>query len=289
MKKTMFYAAILLLASCGSKPEKLAYTPTDADQEIADYLKDKEWEPVREESGLYVYTEKEGSSEKPKPSDYVTIFYKGYLLDGTVFDATEENPITYPLSGFIEGWKKGIPHFGKGGKGKIIVPPTLGYGSVENGPIPANSVMVFDIELVDFNAAPPAPKPNKTGDYSTEIKAYLEKNNLKAKETESGLFIIMEKEGGKEKPTLNQFLTLNYEGYLMDGSSFDGTNGKPTTFPFPMSQLIQGWQEGIPYFGRGGKGKLIIPPYIGYGERGSAKIPANSILVFDIELIDFKD
>ncbi|MFD1551284.1 hypothetical protein DNU06_12815 [Putridiphycobacter roseus] len=289
MKKTMLYAAVLLLASCGSKAEKLDYTPTDSDQEIATYLEDKEWEPVREKSGLYVYTEKEGGSEKPKASDFVTIFYKGYLLDGTVFDATEENPITYPLSGFIPGWKEGIPHFGKGGKGKIIVPPSLGYGSVDNGPIPANSVMIFDIELVDFNGAPPAPKLNNTADYSAEIKAYLAENNLKAKETESGLFIIIEEEGGKEKPTVNQFLTLNYEGYLMDGSSFDGTKGTPTTFPFPMTQLIKGWQEGIPYFGKGGKGKLIIPPYIGYGERGSAKIPANSILVFDIELIDFKD
>ena len=296
MKKALLYLPALLLMACsgGEEIEELDYVETAYDKEIKTYLADKSWSPERQESGLYVYVEKEGSAEKPGLSDYLTLKYEGYLLDGTVFDGTGGEAIAFPFptSDLILGWQEGIPNFGIGGVGKLICPPELGYGDRAAGAIPPNSVLVFDIEIVDFSAEPPAPQIDMSVDYSAEIDAYIAEKGLKGGEkTETGLYVFVEEAGSVEKPTNNSYLTLNYEGYLLDGTAFDGTGGTPTSFSFPLGGTILGWQEGIPYFGKGGNGKLIIPPYIGYGPNDAAggKIPGNSVLVFDFEIIDFTD
>ncbi len=122
--------------------------------------------------------------------------------------------------------------------------------------------------------------------YSEDIKNYMTEKGLEGKETETGLFVVIENPGkGGEKPSSTDDVTIHYKGYLLDGTQFDGTEDAPASFP--LNQLILGWQEGIPHFSKGGKGKLIIPPFLGYGDRQVGDIPPNSILVFDIELLDF--
>lgn len=285
MKKFLYILPALALLSCGGGESSEDQTPENPiDAEIQEFLKDKDWKPERQESGLYIYKEVEGSAEKPNSESYLTLNYEGRLLDGTVFDGTNGSPVTFdfPVSGLIDGWQEGIPQFGKGGKGKLIVPPNLGYGDREVGFIPASSILVFDIELIDFAQEPPMPE-----DYSEEIEAYIQENKMgEFEKTESGLYMQIKNEGG-EKPTLDHFLTLEYKGYLFDGTVFDGTDGEPITFSFPLGQTIEGWREGIPNIGKGGNGVLIIPPHIGYGDRASGDIPANSVLVFEITIHDF--
>ncbi|MFN9955636.1 MAG: FKBP-type peptidyl-prolyl cis-trans isomerase, partial [bacterium] len=73
------------------------------------------------------------------------------LLDGTIFDQTTGNQTaTFPLANLIPGWQEGIPLLQKGGKGTFLLPSALGYGPNPVGPIPANSVLIFEIELIDF-------------------------------------------------------------------------------------------------------------------------------------------
>jgi FKBP-type peptidyl-prolyl cis-trans isomerase FkpA len=69
-------------------------------------------------------------------------------LDQKEFDKGDK--VEFPLYQLIEGWQIGIPKFGKGGKGKLLVPSRLGYGSSDRGSIPANSTLIFDIELLDW-------------------------------------------------------------------------------------------------------------------------------------------
>ena len=77
--------------------------------------------------------------------------YRGYLLDGTEFDmATTINPLNINLSETIPGWRVGIPKFKKGGKGKLLIPSPFAYANSPVGNIPPNSILIFDIELLDF-------------------------------------------------------------------------------------------------------------------------------------------
>ena len=295
LKRTLLLFIPALMISCGGEEseaegEEKGYVETEYDKEIAVWLKDKDWTPERKESGLYLYVEEEGSEEKPTLESFLTLNYEGYLLDGTRFDGTGGEPTSFgfPVSGLIEGWQEGIPYLGKGGKGKLVIPPDLGYGDQPAGIIPANAILYFEIEIIDFADTPPPPPGAAM--YDSLMQAYISEKGIEGMlKTESGMYMKIEEAGNDEKPDLGSYLTLNYEGYLMDGSSFDGTGGNPTTFPFPVANLIKGWQEGIPQFGKGGKGKLIIPPYLGYGARETADIPANSILIFDMEIIDFSN
>lgn len=105
-------------------------------------------------SGLLYKIEKAGEGEQPSATDTVKVHYKGTLTDGTVFDSSYERkePIEFQLSQLIPAWVEAIPMLKKGGKMEIVVPPQLGYGERQAGKIPANSTLIFEIELLDFKA-----------------------------------------------------------------------------------------------------------------------------------------
>jgi len=159
MKKIIFvFASAILLASCGETEttettetvEEVAPEPTK-DEVMQEYLAEKGWEGQKLESGMYVVIDEAGEGDaRPTLDDEVTIFYNGYLLDGFQFDGTTEAPATFPLFQLIEGWQIGIPQFGKGGKGKLIIPSDLAYGDRTNGDIPGGSTLMFEIELIDW-------------------------------------------------------------------------------------------------------------------------------------------
>ena len=116
-----------------------------------------------------------------------------------------------------------------------------------------------------------------------QISNYITENNLTTQETSSGLHVIIEEPGGAVKPNVFNTITINYEGRYLDGEIFDSNDG----FVSQLNSLISGWKEGIPFFGAGGRGTLIIPPTLGYGSNPAGNIRPNAVLVFDIELIDF--
>ncbi len=119
------------------------------------------------------------------------------------------------------------------------------------------------------------------------IKKYIADNNLDAKSTESGIHYVVEKEGDGTHPDINSFVQVHYKGTRLDGVQFDSSydRGEPTTFP--LKGVVKGWQEGIPLFSKGGKGTLLIPSSLAYGPRGAGgDIPPNTVLRFDIELLD---
>ena len=118
-----------------------------------------------------------------------------------------------------------------------------------------------------------------------EIEQYVADNNLSGlQRTESGLHYIVSQEGDGNHPTINDTVKVNYKGYLTNKEVFDQ---RPNS-EFPLSNVIEGWQEGIPKFSRGGSGYLFIPSKLGYGARGSAPIPGNAVLIFEIDLVDFR-
>ena len=117
------------------------------------------------------------------------------------------------------------------------------------------------------------------------IDQYLVDKNIEAINTASGLrYVILEAGSGSNAP-VGSSAKVRYIGMLLDGTTFDSGE---YTFNLGQGQVIKGWDEGFGYFNKGAKGTLYIPSALGYGPNGSGEaIPPNSILIFDIELLDF--
>ncbi len=118
---------------------------------IKNYVAEHNLDAVETESGLWYAITKEGQGDSPTINDAVTVFYKGYLSDGTVFDQTGQKPVSFPLANVIEGWQEGLQYFKEGGEGILLIPSKLGYGPQRVGDIPPNSVLIFKITLVKVN------------------------------------------------------------------------------------------------------------------------------------------
>ncbi len=123
-----------------------------------------------------------------------------------------------------------------------------------------------------------------------EGKAFLEKN-AKAegvKTTASGLQYSVIKEGNGEKPKPTDKVRVHYHGTLIDGKVFDSSVDKGQPAEFGLDQVIKGWTEGLQLMTVGSKYKLVLPSELAYGERaaGGGEIGANSVLIFEVELLD---
>ncbi|GAL08925.1 FKBP-type peptidyl-prolyl cis-trans isomerase [Photobacterium aphoticum] len=107
---------------------------------------------VKTESGLLYHIDTEGKGEKPAATDTVKVHYKGTLTDGTEFDSSykRNQPATFPLNQVIPGWTEGVQLMPVGSKFTFVIPPELAYGSQANPSIPANSTLVFEVELLDI-------------------------------------------------------------------------------------------------------------------------------------------
>ena len=101
-------------------------------------------------SGLQYVVEKEGTGAQPAATDEVTVHYTGKLVDGTVFDSSVNRgePATFPLNQVIKGWTEGLQLMKEGAKYRFFIPSDLAYGPQGAGPIPPNSTLIFDVELI---------------------------------------------------------------------------------------------------------------------------------------------
>lgn len=118
-------------------------------------------EPVKTESGLMYYDIKPGDGEPvPSADKWVEVHYSGWLVDGTEFDSSVKRgqPAKFPLNRVIPGWTEGVGSMKVGGKRKLIVPYKQAYGERGRPPIiPAKATLIFDVELLSVQDAPPAP------------------------------------------------------------------------------------------------------------------------------------
>lgn len=125
---------------------------------------------------------------------------------------------------------------------------------------------------------------------ATAGNTYLAANAKKAgvKTTASGLQYEVITEGSGPKPAATSVVKVHYEGKLVDGTVFDSSRQRGEPIEFPLDRVIPGWTEGLQLMNKGARYKLTIPAKLGYGEAGAGPIPPNSVLVFDVELLDIK-
>ena len=234
---------------------------------------------ITSESGLKYVDEIIGKGNFPKKGDIVVVHYTGTLEDGTKFDSSRDRgqPFEFPIGTgrVIKGWDEGLATMKVGGKRKLIIPSELGYGSRDAGPIPPNSTLLFDVELIEIK------EPFVDIDFALPGKPI---------NYDSGLQTIIHKDGTGEFPKEGQVVTVHYRGLLADGHEFDNshTRGAPIEFPVGVGYVIKGWDEALLKMKPGEKRTLIIPPDLAYGPTAKGPIPANSILIFEIELLAIK-
>jgi peptidylprolyl isomerase len=209
-----------------------------------------------------------GTGAEVQPDDFVMVHYTGWLfVDGEKtdqFDSSVERgePIGFPLgrSFVIQGWDKGLPGMKVGGKRTLYIEPDLAYGAQGRPPvIPPNSTLVFDVEIVDL------PK--------VEIE-------------------ILE-EGTGPVTERGDNISVEYTGWLWEdgakGEQFDSSTnaGRPYNFTLGARMVIPGWDLALEGMKVGTKARLIIPPVLAYGKRGSGpKIPPDATLCFEVELVE---
>ncbi len=232
---------------------------------------------VKTASGLEYTITSKGNGKKPQNGDKVVVHYTGKLTNDTVFDSSVKRgqPFTFKLGAgqVIKGWDEAFQLLQAGDKATIKFGPVLGYGANPSGKIPANSILIFDVELLD-------------------VIEGLRPFDVKGKDTittASGLKYIMVKANKEGEPVVEgSKVKVHYTGYFKDGKMFDSSveRGQPFELKVGAGQVIKGWDEGLALLRKGEKAKLIIPHTLGYGDQGYGPIPAKAELVFDVEIVD---
>lgn len=303
MKKTVIGLTIVMLAGLTActpkyikkmKEMKLENPTTQMEKDqniILDYLVTNEIEAKKTESGIWYVMETPGDSSKPNDKSLVKAHYEGTLLDSTKFDSSYDRgqPLDFKLGQVIKGWQEAIKLLGKGGKGTFYIPSELAYGERGSGEkIPANTVLKFVIELVDFEQILTAEE--RVAKDQAEIIAYIGNNNIDAEKLPSGIWYTVTKSTEGKKPSDKATVTAHYAGRLLNGDQFDSSYDRKQPFTTTLDRVIVGWRIAIPTLAKGEKATFFIPSALAYGERGAgANIPPNAVLAFDIELIDFEE
>lgn len=99
-------------------------------------------------SGILYRIHKLGFGQKPTRTDFVTVIYTGYLEDGTIFDSSNSEEVTFQLSRTIKGWQEAIPLMSPGAEYAFLIPAHLAYGNMATGKIPPNSPLIFSVKLI---------------------------------------------------------------------------------------------------------------------------------------------
>ncbi|HAW19421.1 MAG TPA: peptidylprolyl isomerase [Flavobacteriales bacterium] len=236
--------------------------------------------------GLIIDISEMGKGEKPNVGDKVQVHYTGSLKsNGEVFDSSRGTGKPYGFilgkGRVIKGWDIGIELINVGTKATLTIPANLAYGSRAMGPIPANSDLVFEVELVSRQTPPK--KVEKT---------VFDTTGLQKQTTNSGLTYYIIDPGNDKKVEVGSSVLVHYSGFFLDGgkkfdSSFD--RGQPIEVKVGTGQVIEGWDEALALMHEGTKAKFIIPSYLAYKEQGrDGVIPPNANLVFDMQLMKVK-
>jgi len=240
---------------------------------------DKYSDFLKTESGLRIKITQPGNGLVPKTGDKCVVHYTGKLENDTVFDSSLKSgkPFSFEIGSgqVIKGWDEGIALLKQGSKATLVIPPELGYGDRVQAKIPANSTLIFDVELLQVIPG-----------IKIEPFDVAGKDTIK---TASGLKYIVSSKGSGQKAEKGRNVQIHYSAYFTDGKMFDSSvkKGQPLKFPAGTGSIsLKGLDEGVMYMSEGDKFRFIIPPELGLPANPQQKGgPGGQTLIFDVELI----
>lgn len=236
----------------------------------------KDTEIVTTKSGLRYSVLKQGPGDRtPKTGERVTVHYTGWLMDGTKFDSSRdrERPFQFVLGmgQVIPGWDEGVALMTAESRFKFTIPADLAYGETGRGKIPANAILVFDVELLKIDAVP---------EFRPGVKE-------KQKKTESGLVYESVKAGTGEPVIAEQIFELRYAFWNTAGKLLECTEQTDGTIKGSVEDMRYDFLKEAPLLMRvGERMRFEVPPALLFGaEDRGPDLPANSITVWELEVV----
>jgi len=261
---------------------------------IKEYLQANNITATEDTTGVFYRINTLGTGRIPKLGECVEVAYTGRLLgQEATFDSSEG--LKRPLTSFINGWQIAFPKIPQGSTATLYIPSVYAYGRTAQTDIPANSILQFDVELIQVYAYnsfglycydDPLLLPEVQLQKDVEgITQYLAQQNITAQVHSSELRYTIQTLGTGEIPKDDQCVRIKYAGRLLGSTSNFDENTTGTKFP--MSRLIEGLRTGLKLLPKGSKATFYIPSIQAYGPKGSgSRIPPNANIIFEVELVD---
>lgn len=255
-------------------------------------------------SGLKFKVVKEGNGVLPKKDEIVVFQFVMKDSKDSVWSSTYDRGMPGVLmiadSAQLkseDGMEQMFRMLSKGDSATVQMPITKLFKEVFKQPIPAeidstlnisylikvdeimskDSFQTFQAELMESKQKKQVAKDEDA------ITKYVAEKNIQTKKDTSGLHYVLHSNNGKQKPTPESCVVVNYKGALLaDEKVFD----QNTNFSFPLNNVIEGWRVGIPLLGIGDSATIYIPSYMAYGPQGiPGAIPPDAVLIFDVKLL----
>lgn len=262
---------------------------------------------------MYKMVKDEKGDQHPKVDDIIEMHVHIRIGDSTLLDSRKMNgdqPFKFPLMAgtFKSDWVTGIPLMTPGDSAIFYVPVDTAkkYAQQQGGMFPefakSTDTVVYTIKLVSVSSQDEIKKKEEEQakkqkqEDDGKLQAYFAEKGIKPQKTESGLYYTIDKEGTGPNVEKGKKVTVNYTGTNLAGKPFDSNidpqfnHVEPFQFVAGMGQVIPGWDEGLLLLKKGSKAHFFIPSPLAYGARDMGPdMPANSILVFDVEVVNIED
>jgi len=249
----------------------------------------------KDASGVYFNIIESGSGFPPKASSEVRLEYTLSIIGNTATVDESDGPFLTDMQDLIPGMQVGLSLLTPGSKAVIFIPSGYAYGSSNLPGIPANSNLKFEVELISVTKL--TAEANQLKADTLALDQYLETNEIEnvVKDT-TGLRYVITQEGTGPTATLYDKVKISYTGKILTtGTSFfTGTNGPTTVFDSRVINYIYAFQAGLTKMKAGTKATFYVPSVLGFGNQdvtgaGGVLIPANSNLLYEIELVEIVD
>jgi len=253
---------------------------------IGSYLRAKNISALKDASGVRFVIDSLVSGFPPRGSNTVKFKYVGSFLSGTVFDQGE---ISGAVNSFVSGFQIALSLLPEGSKGRFYIPSGFGYGEAGTTGIPPNSILIFEITLLDVVTS--ETEKQQLASDTVAIDNYLNTNSISAIKDKTGIRYVITQLGTGSNPNLYSKVKINYTGKLLSTGTvfFTGSNEPSDIFDSRVINYLNGFQAALLKLPAGSKATVYIPSGLGFGAQsftsGSVSIAANSNLIYEIELV----
>ncbi len=255
-----------------------------------------------------IYKGKKSGKRKPKEGDFVEIHINTHMNDSLIFDSRKANsnkPASFPVKkpAYNGDLAEALMMMSAGDSAIFMVSVDSLKAAGQNIQpwMQSGERITYSIKMESVKTYDEVKKEQSRGTEEQSaiddklLKKYFADNKIVALKASNGLYYQVLQKGTGTNITPGRTVTVNYTGKTIDGNVFDSNTDpkfshvQPFEFVVGRGNVIRGWDEGLTLFNKGTKAVLYIPSPMAYGKQSPAPaIPANSILIFDVEIVDFK-